>query len=296
MEILLKYLQQHHSSATAYSYHRNILIYLKEQPTAEKSNYKEIVNYIGQLRNRYSKGNTVKTILNSIKKYYDFLIATGKRKDHPCRNLNIKDRLHKDVQLQDLLTENELENLLNYKSKRFKGVLEVRDKALLSLLIYQGLTKGEIKKLTVSDLNLEAGTIYIRSSKNSNSRTLELKNNQILLLHKYIHEIRPQLLQKNKQLPSSVFGLPSLFITTKGKSEEGYSLKYMFKQIRKEQGKSITISIIRQSVIALKLKKGNDIRIVQSFAGHKNASSTERYKAADIEELKAGINKYHPLK
>ncbi|MCC6691587.1 MAG: hypothetical protein IT235_08655 [Bacteroidia bacterium] len=45
----------------------------------------------------------------------------------------------------------------------------------------------------------------------------------------------------------------------------------------------------------MKLKKGNDIRMVQHFAGHKNPSSTERYKIKDIEELKAGVNKYHPL-
>lgn len=288
------YLQQHHPPATIRCYYRNITIYLKEQPLAEKATYKDIVNYIGQLRNRYTNGNTIKSKLNGIKKYYDYLIATEKRKDHPCRNLNLKEKLHKDVQLQDLLTQKELENLLHYQSKRLKGLLGKRDKALLSLLIYQALTRKELQKLTVSDLNLEAGTIYIKSSINSNSRTLSLENNQILLLYQYLHEIRPKLLSRNP-LPASDFVLSALFITIKGKAEQGYSLKYMFEQIKKEQGKHVTINLIRQSVLALKLRQGNDIRKVQLFAGHKNASSTERYKAADLEELKAGINKYHPL-
>ena len=118
----------------------------------------------------------------------------------------------------------------------------------------------------------------------------------VLLLHKYIHETRPQLLSRNQEHSTLDIEHSTLFITVKGKAETGDSLKYIFAQMKQQQGRRITVQKIRQSVIALKLKKGNDIRIVQTFAGHKNASSTERYKAADIEELKAGINKYHPLK
>lgn len=289
---LKDYLQRRHTEATVYGYFRSIMIYLEEQPEAKKSNYKEIINYIGVLRNRYNKPKTVRSMLNAIKKYYEYLLYTGQRKDHPCRDLNIKNKLHKDVQLQDLLTEKELETIIAYQSKRYKNVLETRDRAMLSLLIYQGITKGEIKRLTISDLNLEAGSLYIKSSVTSNSRTLELNNRQILLLYKYKNEIRPKLL-KNNPLQTAT---DSLFISIKGKAETGDSLKNIFSRIRQQQGKAITIRLIRQSVIAIKLKNGNDIRMVQEFAGHKNPSTTERYKSTDIEELKAGINKYHPLR
>jgi len=60
--------------------------------------------------------------------------------------------------------------------------------------------------------------------------------------------------------------------------------------------KSITPNIIRQSVIALMLKKGKDLRLVQAFAGHLKPSSTERYRPDDSEALKQSVNKYHPLK
>jgi len=49
-------------------------------------------------------------------------------------------------------------------------------------------------------------------------------------------------------------------------------------------------------VIAKLLKSGHDLRLVQTFAGHKNPSATEKYRQTGIEELKAGIEKYHPLK
>jgi integrase/recombinase XerD len=44
------------------------------------------------------------------------------------------------------------------------------------------------------------------------------------------------------------------------------------------------------------LKQHNDLRIVQSFAGHKYPSTTERYKQNDIEALQQQIKKHHPIK
>ena len=289
---LKQYLLQHHTQSTAYGYYRTITIYLQQQTNAEEATYKEIINYVSGIRSRYSKATTVKSILNGIKKYYDYLLYSGIRSDHPCRNLNIKDCRHKDVQIQDLLSEQQLEGLLSYESKRFKTVLSVRNKALLSLLVYQGLNKGELKRLTIDDLDIESGNIYIKGSHSSNSRTIKLHNKQIMLLYKYVTEIRPELLEQAE--PQIITN--NLFITIKGKPETGSSLKYIFQQIKQQQGLKLTINLIRQSVIANKLKRGNDIRMVQIFAGHKNASSTERYKPADIEQLKAVVNKYHPMK
>jgi len=52
---------------------------------------------------------------------------------------------------------------------------------------------------------------------------------------------------------------------------------------------------IRQSVITLKLKQGQDLRLVQVFAGHRQPSTTEQNRADQLEELKAAVQKYHPL-
>ena len=52
---------------------------------------------------------------------------------------------------------------------------------------------------------------------------------------------------------------------------------------------------IRQSVIKHLLQANNDLRIVQVFAGHSRAGSTEEYKQTGLEELKTLIQKLHPL-
>ena len=53
---------------------------------------------------------------------------------------------------------------------------------------------------------------------------------------------------------------------------------------------------IRQSVITNLLKQNHDLRLVQVFAGHKNPSTIEKYKQADLEALKTAIKQYHPIK
>lgn len=59
--------------------------------------------------------------------------------------------------------------------------------------------------------------------------------------------------------------------------------------------RKLTAQTIRQSVIANLLKSGKDLRLVQTFAGHKYPSTTEKYKQTEVEELKSQILKYHPL-
>jgi integrase/recombinase XerD len=44
------------------------------------------------------------------------------------------------------------------------------------------------------------------------------------------------------------------------------------------------------------LKEGKDIRVVQTYMGHKSPGTTEKYKQSHTEELKAEIQKYHPIK
>jgi site-specific recombinase XerD len=289
---LEKYLRQRHTEGTTKRYYNDILKYL-ETVTKDKAltaTYSDIMNYIGELRKKYSNPETIKCTLQGIKKYYYWLGHTGQRKDHPCRNLNLKDKTSRDVQLQDLFTTEELELLMDRK-ERYRN-LRTKNQVIISLLIYQGLTTGDITNLTLNDIDLEEGTIYVKATPKLNRRTLKLNPRQIMLFYKYINEERPKLQAKQKQ-PEE---LQNFILTHLGTPETGYSFKNLFQPFKKQfPGRTLHAKTIRQSVIANLLKQGNDLRIVQAFAGHKYPGSTEAYRQTGIEELKAGIQKYHPL-
>ncbi len=285
---LEEYLQQRHTEKTARAYQREIEAYRKNYPNADKALYKDITEYLGHLRKRYTNAKTLNRILCSIKSYYDFLNHTGRRKDNPARAVRLRDRQSNDIQLQDLFTEKELETLLE-RQERF-NLLTYRNRVLTSLLIYQALLPAELESLTVKDINLDQGTVYIKGTGKTNSRELQLRTNQIMLLNQYINEVRLKL---NKNPLEE-----RLLIGARGTSMKGEDITKHVKRIFKDKfkGRKVTVMTIRQSVITNLLKSGNDLRIVQVCAGHKKPSSTEKYKQTKVEELKTAIANYHPIR
>jgi integrase/recombinase XerD len=285
---LEEYLQQRYSAVTVKRYRSEIETYRANCPGAETAFHKDITAYIGALRNRYRNAKTLNRILCSIKAYYDFLAYTGKRKDNPAASILLRDKQSRDIQLQDLFTEKELESLLEKKDA--VSLLSTRNRVLTGLLIYQGLLPNELENLRVADINLTEGTIYIRGTAKTNSRTLPLKPTQIMTLHEYIHETRPKL---NRKLTEEY-----LLIGLRSEYMRGADIgKHVIAGFRgKFTGRKVNCQTIRQSVITNLLKAGNDLRIVQVFAGHKYPSTTEKYKQTDTEALKTAIQNYHPIR
>jgi integrase/recombinase XerD len=244
--------------------------------------------YIGRLRKRYSNPKTVSRILSSIKAYYSFLSHSGQRNDNPAQSIRLRDKQNRDIQLQDLFTEHELESLLE-RQERYV-LLAARNKVLTGLLIYQGLLPSELENLTVNDINLNEGTVYTKGAAKTNARTLKLKTPQIMVLHEYIHEIRPKLIKS----PSEPFLLMGARAEPMKAEDITKHVKRSFKARFKDR--KVNCQAIRQSVLTNLLKARNDLRIVQVFAGHKNPGTTEKYKQSDTEALKTAIERFHPMR
>ena len=291
------YLQQHYSGETAKAYGREIKIYLNNFKEAEKASYKEVVYYVGLLRSRYSKASAISRILSSIKVYYDYLCHQNIRNENPARAIQLKDRPGKDIQLQDLFTTEELAILLHRKERYLH--LDYRNKVLISLFIYQGLHPQEAQFLIVENIDLKQGTIYIKATPKNNSRTLQLKPNQILLFHHYITETRPKLLAAKSPSFGGV-GEAFLLVGIRGQPMSGGDITKHIKRLAKTSpfggSRGLNAQTIRQSVISNLLKEGHDISLVQAFAGHKYPSTTGKYKQDEVATLQAAVNKYHPLR
>lgn len=280
---LEQYLRERNAPGTVKRYLREIELFLAVTDNAKDATYSQIMDYLGKLR---SKQNNISPSLHAIKKYYNFLVATGTRKDNPAKSIRLRDNRSRDVQLQDLFKTEELEKLLD-KKERYQ-ILEHRNKIIISLLIYQALTNGEIKELELNNINLEQGTVYIKASRKTNARTLKLQSKQTFWLMNYLQNDRPKLLKVDTQ---------KLIISKLGTAETGEGICYVIETLKHLfPNRKLNPKTIRQSVITNLLKQGKDLRIVQAFAGHKYPSTTERYKQTQVEELKNQILKYHPLK
>jgi site-specific recombinase XerD len=296
---LKSYLQKNLSPSTATRYERDLQSFFLQLNNPQEAKYKQIMDVIGVLRKKYSNPKTVNRILAAIKKYYDYLLHIGTRKDHPCKSIFLRDTRRRNLQLQDLFSTQELEYLIESKPKSRTNKLseaksrkagnrktnQVRNKLLLSLLIYQGMARTEISKIEMDDINLEEGTIKARGDERTSKRTLPLMAKQVHLIYEYLNKERAKVKSEK------------LFIGMRGDAMSSDCLcriilryQYLFTE------KTLNCQTIRMSVTRNLLKEGKDIRVVQVYMGHKSPGTTEKYKQSHTEELKAEIQKHHPIK
>lgn len=287
----IKYLlQKGYSIKSGKRYLKDIELYKKwldkENITEEAVSYNDITHYIQSKKGKV-KQITIQTVLASLKQYYNYLQELGFVAENPTVNVQIKGIKRK--LLHNILTKKELEKIyFDYKNLESESLSKKRNEIIVSLLVYQGLNTNDIQSLTVKDVKLREGKIFVKGSRRSNERTLKLEAHQILDFMEYQLKTRETILQEtNKQT--------DLFFVTQGSSLKLQNVMQKLMQELHKQNKQVeSVKQIRASVITGWLKVYN-LREVQYFAGHRYVSSTENYLINDLEDLKEDINKYHPI-
>jgi integrase/recombinase XerD len=288
-------------SDTVAQHERNTGKYLQwlqtENMAATETRYQDVMAFIQHLQQQKQTVNYQNRMLISLRHYYNYLQKKENHHSNPVTGMKIQGMSRKIP--YDLLDAEELQQLYeNYKTTDDRTR---RNKIILGLLIYQAITAEELKQLEASHLKLRDGKIYIPGSDNRNSRILNLQPHQIIELHEYITTIRINILQGNitgsfgRKPNEKLKSTEQLFISMNGSPNIKNSLLFITKALRKINPKLRNAKHIRMSTIANWLKT-NDIRKVQYMAGHKYVSSTERYQAANLEDLQQLIQQHHPLK
>jgi integrase/recombinase XerD len=296
------------STVKAYnSYALDFISYLDADNTeVENATAKEVLSYLNYLQKKGQENKTRNIRLNVIKQFFTWQIETEKRADNPIAHLKI--RGNKRQKLYPILSKQELEEIyINHeiptaKHKKSKcnwfktyQLSKQRNKSILSLMLNQGLTTPEVAKITLKDLKLKEGQLYIKGGRKSNERTLELKSNQIIELMEYQYTTRAELLKYQGSETNLLFlSTPTagkLKATGNGKLDIWKGLR---NDIRKYNPKFINFKQVRTSVITHWLKNEN-LRQVQYKAGHRYVSSTEAYLVNQTEDLQKDIDEFHPF-
>lgn len=244
---------------------------------------------IVELQKRNYQPQTLNNQLLTIEQYFFYLIEKGIRKEHPLKNFRIK--TDKKPLIKGLLTEEELHKIYeNYPTKGHYGgrfdVYKQRNKVILGLMVYQGLSSGSIAQIQLKDIHLEKGSIYISEHLQTrlNPRNLPLEAVQIMELNNYLTQTRNQLLELVKTDKETTKLIP-LGNHTKFSS--------ITKNIKKQTDLK-ELQQLRNSRIALWLKQYN-LRVVQYKSGYKRLLSLEQFKQDELESLKQAVAKYHPF-
>jgi integrase/recombinase XerD len=306
-----QYLESHGKSkttVTAYnSYLLDFLSYLdKDNTEVENATAKEVLSYLNILQKRGQENKTRNIRLNVIKQFFNYQIEQNKREDNPVSHLKIRGTKHK--KLYPILDKQQLERIYNEyqvpteKDERANRnwftsyrLSRARNKAIISLMIHQGLTTPEVNKLQLNDLKLKEGKIYIAGSRKSNERVLELKSNQIMELMEYQFTTRMEFLKYCKTETTNIFiSSPPVGMNYSRRTDIKEIWKRLSQELKTQNKEFINFKQVRTSIITHWLKQFN-LRQVQYMAGHRYVSSTEGYLVNQTEDLQKDIDEFYPF-
>ncbi|MCO6481731.1 MAG: tyrosine-type recombinase/integrase [Flavobacteriales bacterium] len=303
-------LSKGHSTASVEAERRQLGYFFtwcdQEGMEPEEAGYRDLLAYVAHLRknggaerSRGVKPITMQKYMGTFRHFFAWQVKTGRRDDNPARDIDIQDIQRKVLQM--ILTRQELER--NYKSYGTKELKEEqqaqnwakasalatkRNKAILGLLVFQGLTSHEVAALTVKSLELRAGKVHVEGGRRHNGRTLTLEAAQVMDLMEYTLQTRPALLKLGGK------GTDALFTSTGKGSSLNNTLHKLLEQITKLEPKVKTLQQLRASVITHWIKTLN-LREAQHRAGHRYVSSTEAYLINDLEGLAEDVARFHPI-
>jgi site-specific recombinase XerD len=270
----------------------------QENMEPEEAGYRDLLAYVQSLRKKGTvKPITLQKYMGTLRHFFAWQVKTGKRDDNPAIDIDIQDIQRKVLQV--MLTRQELERIYqSYGTKELKeqaqnwakasALATKRNKAILGLLVFQGLTSHEVAALTLKSLELRAGKVHVEGGRRHNGRTLTLEAAQIMDLMEYTLQTRLELLKLTGKTADQ------LFVSVGSGTALHNTLNKLLLQITKLEPKVKTLQQLRASVITHWIKTLN-LREAQHRAGHRYVSSTEAYLINDLEGLAEDVARFHPI-
>jgi len=163
----------------------------------------------------------------------------------------------------------------------------LRDRAMLETLYATGLRRMELPGVSVYDIDLNRGVLWVRHGKGRRERVVPLGERAIAWLDKYLIESRPQLLADDTA---------ALFLTDYGEPVQPH---YVADKVKRYMGfanvnKTGSTHLLRHACATHMLEGGADIRYIQEMLGHANLQTTEIYTHVSIDKLIAVHGATHP--
>jgi integrase/recombinase XerD len=246
----------------------------------EEYTYSELLEYIQRRQRMQVSVRTINGELNTLRRYFDYLVLEGVKGDNPATSVVVKGA--KRNKLYNLLAQEKLDVM--YKNQGTSTPKEIRDKVILGLLIYQGLSIEELKRINTFNIDLEEGVITIPEGNKSNGRVVVLLSKQLMPLLQYLEGKRQQLniVKANR--------LNKLILSEGSDDQITASLATIKKKLKKAYPEFENWQQIRTSVITHRLTTAN-LRQQQYYFGFKYIDSIECYLEQSVDDLREELDR-----
>ncbi len=237
---------------------------------------KDYYNYLQQRANERRNGGLSKSYLNkhqqALKKFKEYL----QNHNHTGINIHLKSEKQPTEEKLNILTQSEIKELFRATNQSHHSQrIQLRDKAMLTVLYSCGLRRNEAVHLDTSDIYFDKERIFVRKGKNYKERFVPINRKNAEILEDYIFEARPQFKDANIN--------DALFINQQGTRLRGMTFANRLKVIvlatnnKNIVDKKITLHTLRHSIATHLLQHEVKLESIKNFLGHSSLESTQIY-------------------
>lgn len=283
---LLRYLEyskviKNYSQNTIRSYKCTIKRFLRETNinTTSDLNKQTIESWFfkGRLERHWSP-STFRSHLKHINCLCKWLEKENLIDHNPCQGIEKPKLEHK---LPRTLSKEEAKLVLDttyhmrytYKFERY------RNTALIGIMLYAGLRRGETMKLKLHDVKLYEKTIFLKQAKGHKDRIVPINTALASILEQY-------LIERGRLKKDSIY----FFVGTNNNLPLGEKVfTRLMKQLRKKTKLDFSAHTLRHAFARLMLEGGCDIYTLSKLMGHSKITTTTIYLSCSTEQMSKSI-------
>lgn len=272
---------------------RNFIWYCREQgfPEVQKLTAVHVRHFLWYLASephrwnstspaakRQASSTTVNNYFRALRTFFNWLQNEELIIENPFKNLKAPKI---DKKVIRALSPAEIDGL--FKVCSGKSMLDVRNRAILSIFLDTGLRISELTNLTIDDVNIDDGSLLIRHGKGGKQRIVRIGTRAQKALWKYI------TLYRNKDSNR-------LFINRAGESLGLLGIKILIKRLGDKAKVKVHPHKLRHTFAISFLRAGGDVFSLQYLLGHSTLSMTQRYlQSLNADDAANAHKKFSPL-
>jgi len=241
-----------------------------------------MISYLNKLKKNQMSSASISRIFSAVRSYFAFLMSIDVVIKNPVVGIKLPRIQHKE---KEWLTDEEVLKVLKSIPKTKRGY---RDKAIIMLLLYNGLRRNEVCNLLFNDIskNQEGISIVIKG-KGNKVRIRPLHTECIKAIKEFLKVTGRTKDESDK----------SLFLTRRGASMQGQDVRRIVKHYERKSkiNKNIYPHMFRAKFASMALESGVPITSVQEDMGHVSVETTAMYDSSKKSFARSSVLHIKPI-
>jgi site-specific recombinase XerD len=237
--------------------------------------------WIVSLNQRGLASSSIARHICALRSFWRFLLDSDVVQHDPLRSISAPKR---QQPLPMCLTADELQLLIEAAGSHRDPVVAARDHAIITVLGFTGMRRGEVLGLRLHDVAPVSRSIHVRQGKGRKDRMIPATGEVLAAVDDWLR-VRPRA------------GHDYLFTTVCGNRIYPSRLQLIWECVKGQSGVSrdgVTLHTLRHTFATLLLRNGADLVTIQRLLGHTRLDTTAIYLHADAGDLRRGVER-HPL-